>query len=480
LNLHHLHFGLDEISAHRSRKMPSPIETAGCSALLTVREPFIEKSTSLASKAPKSRGAANHELEKTRDMPGVMKTLALISDPELLALMPDLVSTERGSVADVLEHLVEIDRRRLYLDQACSSLSCYCIERLGYSEDEASKRVRVARLASRFPHVLDELRAGAIHLAGLFLLAHYLTEENYERLMTRARGKSRSKLEQLIAAEFPKPDVPDRVCALPEQVTSGALTCPGTGAAATPRNPAAAGAASCGKDGRFAGSSVQSGRLEPLSASSFGVQFTASAELAKKIEQARELLSHTLPGGDLSALFERAIDALLERELKRRLGAGKPRKRRPLAAGSRHVPVEIMRLVWDRDDGQCTFTDEQGRRCSARRHLTIEHRQPYALGGPPTADNLCLLCSAHNAHSARKVFGDAHIEAKRAERQSSAARERLQDDPYAKVHGALRTMGFREPEVRRVLGELRQSQVAPELEPLLRAALQLLAPPAPT
>jgi hypothetical protein len=41
-------------------------------------------------------------------------------------------------------------------------------------------------------------------------------------------------------------------------------------------------------------------------------------------------------------------------------------------------------------------------------------------------------------------------------------------------------MGFREPEVRRVLGELRQSQVAPELEPLLRAALQLLAPPAPT
>jgi hypothetical protein len=428
---------------------------------LAVGEPVIEKSTLLVSEAPKSRCARDHELEKTRDMPGVMKTLALISDPELLALMPDLVRTERGSVVDVIEHLVEIDRRRLYLDQACSSLSCYCIERLGYSEDEASKRVRVARLASRFPCVLDELRAGAIHLTGLFLLAHYLTDENYERLMARARGKKRRELEQLIAAEFPRPDVPDRVCPLPEQITSGALTSPGTG-------------------GGSAGSSVRAGRLEPLSASSFGVQFTASAELAKKIEQARELLSHALPSGDLGALFERAIDALLERELKRRLGAGKPRKRRPLAAGSRHVPVEILRLVWDRDDGQCTFTDEQGRRCSARRHLTIEHRHPYALGGPPTADNLCLLCAAHNAHAARKLFGDAHIEAKRAERQASAARKRSQDDPYAKVHGALRTMGFREPEVRRVLGELRQSQVAHELEPLLRAALQLLAPPAPT
>jgi hypothetical protein len=414
-------------------------------------------------------------------MPEVMNTLALISDPELLALMPDLVRAERGSVADVIEHLVEIDRRRLYLDQACSSLTCYCIERLGYSEDEASKRVRVARLASRFPRVLDELAVGAIHMTGLFLLAHYLTEENYERLMTLARGKPRSEIERLIAAEFPKPDVPDRICPLPDQMTSAVLTSPGTGATATPTAP------SCPGTGR---APAQRGRLEPLSASSFRVQFTASAELAKKIEQARELLSHALPGGDLGALFERALDALIERETKRRLGAGKPRKRRPLADGSRHVPVDVARLIWDRDDGQCTFTDEHGRRCTERRHLTIEHRQPYALGGPPTADNLCLLCAPHNAHNARKVFGEAHIEAKRAERQASArrrgvpeeggARERLQADPYTKVHGALRTMGFREPEVRRVLGELRRSQVVPELERLLRAALELLAPPAPT
>jgi 5-methylcytosine-specific restriction endonuclease McrA len=191
-------------------------------------------------------------------------------------------------------------------------------------------------------------------------------------------------------------------------------------------------------------------------------------------------MSHALPGGDLGALFERAIDALLERETKRRLGAGKPRKRRPLAEGSRHVPVDVARLVRDRDGGQCTFVDEQGRRCTERRHLTIEHRHPYALGGPPTVDNLCLLCAAHNAHNARKVFGEAHIEAKQAEARNRARSDRSKGDPYAKVHGALRTMGFREPEVRRTLAELRQSQVGPELEPLLRAALELLAPPAPT
>jgi hypothetical protein len=52
-----------------------------------------------------------------------------LSDSELLARMPVLVLHERRATADVIEHLVEIDRRDLYLGQACSSLSAYCRER---------------------------------------------------------------------------------------------------------------------------------------------------------------------------------------------------------------------------------------------------------------------------------------------------------------------------------------------------------------
>src|SRR6185369_1524134 len=106
-----------------------------------------------------------------RVISGDMQAISLVSDADLLVLMPGLVLAERARSADVIEHLVEIDRRRLFLGQACHSLSCYCVERLGYSEDEAGKRVRVARLAKRFPRVLDHLRAGSIHLTGLALLA---------------------------------------------------------------------------------------------------------------------------------------------------------------------------------------------------------------------------------------------------------------------------------------------------------------------
>jgi hypothetical protein len=56
-----------------------------------------------------------------------MTALALVSDKDLLDRTPRLVLSERGCTADVIQHLMEIDRRRIFLDAACRSLSCYCI-----------------------------------------------------------------------------------------------------------------------------------------------------------------------------------------------------------------------------------------------------------------------------------------------------------------------------------------------------------------
>ncbi len=139
---------------------------------------------------------------------------------------------------------------------------------------------------------------------------------------------------------------------------------------------------------------------------------------------------------------------------------------------------------------QCTFVDAEGRRCSARRFLTIEHVQPYACGGPPTVVNLCLLCSTHNAHTARQVFSEAYIEKKRREhkprdvpakqadnRPTEAVRPDSREPIEAKVSSALCKMGFRKHEVIEAVGKLRSLQIDPEPESLLRAALALLVPP---
>jgi hypothetical protein len=427
-----------------------------------------------------------------------MPSLFLFSDTELLARMAAVVQAERKASVDVVEHLMEVKRRRLYLDQACSSLYTYCRERLGYTEDAALKRARIARLALRLPRVLDDLRSGAIHLTGLFLLDRYLNSENAEALLAEARGKSRRELEKILAIRFPRPDVPSNIEPLGTTPTlplgaeaSGArlsssgpspwFTCPGTGTATS--------TAHGGETDRDSRS-----RVEPLSAERYRVEFTASAALRAKIEQARQLVSHALPDGDLAQLFERALDELIARELKRRVGAGKPRGSAKLRAGSRHVPLAVAKQVWERDGNQCTFVDAAGRRCQERRFLTLEHRHLFSLGGPATVENLCLFCKAHTAHTARRVFGETFIASRIVARedrvtrlddvdidiassQASVQQSPAHTDAFAKVRSALTHMGFCKRTVASALTLLHREQPDFELEPLLRAALNLLTPP---
>src|SRR5688572_20088559 len=128
-----------------------------------------------------------------------MQNLDHLSDAELLERTSALVLVEHGAVADVAEHLGEIDRRRLYLEHAYPSLYAFCVEHFGYTEHAALKRIRVARLALESPRVLDELRSGAIQLSSLLMLAPHLNQTNAEELLDEARGKKRRQLEQLIA-----------------------------------------------------------------------------------------------------------------------------------------------------------------------------------------------------------------------------------------------------------------------------------------
>jgi hypothetical protein len=405
-----------------------------------------------------------------------------LSDRELVTGMPSLVRAERTASADVIAHLAEIDRRQLYFGEACSSSFAYCRERLGYSEDEALKRVRVARLAQKLPTVLDELRSGAIHLTGLFVLSNYLTAENADALLVEARGKSRRELERLLARHFPRPDVAERV--VPIAGTGAGNVSAGIGMGSVVSEGGAGSVVACPGTG---GNEFR-GRVEPLSASGYRVEFTASSEFCDKLERARALLSHSLPSAELATLLERALDALIAREVHRRTGAGKPRKRRELQLGSRHVPVEVARVVWERDGARCAFVDSEGRRCSARRFLTLEHRIPHGLGGASTVENVCLLCSGHNGYTAREVYGAAYVARKRAERASARKRaERVSACKRAEpiepttsaieqARFALCRLGFGRAEVARVLALLDVESAELDAAGLVRAALVHLTP----
>ena len=83
---------------------------------------------------------------------------ATLSDDQLLAETKRLVANERAATAALLQSLIEIDSRRLYLREGCSSLFTYCTQVLHLAEGAAYNRIEAARAARRFPAVLAALR----------------------------------------------------------------------------------------------------------------------------------------------------------------------------------------------------------------------------------------------------------------------------------------------------------------------------------
>src|SRR4030095_11526365 len=79
----------------------------------------------------------------------------------------------------------------------------------------------------------------------------------------------------------------------------------------------------------------------------------------------------------------------------------------------RFAPAHVKRAVWRRDQGQCTYISETGRRCSARQTLELDHIQEVARGGASTISNLRLRCRAHNQYTAECTFGAQFMKAKR-------------------------------------------------------------------
>ena len=122
--------------------------------------------------------------------------LETLPNAELIRALCQLVTKDRNVEADVLAHLGEVDARRLYLAEGCDSMFRFCTDVLHFSEPTAYQRIRVARVSRTYPIVLERIRRGEIHVAGVTLLASHLTPEITQICSTgpstRANARSRS------------------------------------------------------------------------------------------------------------------------------------------------------------------------------------------------------------------------------------------------------------------------------------------------
>jgi hypothetical protein len=324
-----------------------------------------------------------------------------LADAELEGGLRELLARGRQTDARVVAHLAEVETRRLHLKSGAESLFAYCQKCLNLSENQAFYRIVAARAARQFPSIFELLARGEIHLTSLALLNKYLTDENHLELLNRARGKTKRELLELLASLAPRPDVESAIRKLPTRRPLG-----------SPR-AATAGPTGC---------------LEPLSPTAYRLQLNTTPQLKKKLELARDLMSHGNPSGDRAVVVERALDLLITKLNKERFGqlacrrgltplpsasqatgeVGAPQLEAPAqeaARKRRHIQNEVRRQLIARDGLCCTFTSETGQRCRARAFLQIHHDHAWSKGGPDTLDNLRLLCGSHNRLLAELEFG---------------------------------------------------------------------------
>lgn len=343
-----------------------------------------------------------------------------LSDRAVLHDLKTLDAHDRRTTAVMLTRIAEAEDRKLFLQEGYSSMHTYCVGELHWCEGTASRRIAAAHAARRFPVVLIAVTEGRVHVTGVLMLSRYLTSGNVDELLEAATHKSKAEIAMLIAERFPQPDVPEMLRPIappPIQVidTPQGESSPEKIHAPIPPTvlptPVPTSASSPEKIEPRAARS----ELRPIAPERFAFQGTFDRETHDLIQEVRALLGHEIPSGEAVLVIKRALKIARAQLLKEK-HAVTDRPRRPRGcASARTIPAAVKRAVRERDEGQCTFVGENGRRCEARASLEYDHIEPVARGGQATIENVRLLCRAHNRYAAERAFGSEFVERKLAE-----------------------------------------------------------------
>jgi hypothetical protein len=350
--------------------------------------------------------------------------LSHLADQTLLNNLATLVTQDRATTAALLAHVAEVDERKLYRPASYSSMFLYCVHELRMSEDTAYKRIRAARAARQFPAIFPAIADGRFHLGAVVLLAPHLTPGIADELLAAATHKTKAEIELLLAQRFPQPDVPTLVRAIAAPVASDELAVRPVDAPALQLAPGPV-------DPSFEPNTPL--RMVPLapplpprakpaprSPGRFALQVTVDQETYDQLRYAQALLGHLVPSGDVAEVLKRALNSLVHDLEKQKFAKSARSRPQRGAVKGRHIPAEVKRTVWKRDEGRCTFVSDRGRRCESRTRLEYDHVEPVARGGQATVSGIRLRCRAHNQYAAECALGTDFMRGKRQDARDRA------------------------------------------------------------
>ena len=311
-----------------------------------------------------------------------------MTDRQLLASTEKLVVEERRITLEVLQHLREIEVRRLFVDLGFDSMYKYCTQQLKYSEGETQRRLSSARLLRELPEIEAQIQNGDLNVTNLSAVQSFVRAEKIaDKPLTRQK-----KLEIIAAVENKST----------RQVKTDLIK--------QSHQPAL-----------LADKFQMSGTaLLPNTLTKFETSLTD--ENLELLQEFRNLYAHDLQ--DLSNqsvliyLLNKAVQfkkqklGLIEKTSRKSnaplpsaanvSNTKKEQQRKPLTA-------QVKRKVWKRANACCEHIDRHSKkRCSSKFALETDHILAVALGGSNEINNLQLLCQAHNSRRSVKTFGVRH------------------------------------------------------------------------
>jgi hypothetical protein len=315
-------------------------------------------------------------------------TMNHLSDQALLSETQRLCALERKATIEILRHLQEIEVRALYA-KTHSSLFEFCVKALGFSEDQAARRISSMRLLRSVPEVEAKVASGELKLNQLAQVQTFtraekkeagrqVSKEEAQSLLLELSGKSSRETEKVLLEKSPA----------------------------------------------LQAKRATEERMRPVTQTHVEIKFVADPELIALLERAKGLLAHNQEmNPSLASIMKKSLQALLAQKAKERgikLASPRLTPSEPATRGLTHdlpaashvqgkplqrsVGTWVKRQIFQKAKGQCEYIYLNGTRCKSRHALEVHHVVPFARGGSNTSDNLRLYCRTHNAAQGKWDF----------------------------------------------------------------------------
>lgn len=134
------------------------------------------------------------------------------TDESLLSDLSNLVKRERKILSDIISHLEEVNKRKLYVELGYRSLLKYCVGELKYSESAAYRRIKTLKLIKAIPEIKKEIKSGRINLSQSTLAQSLFDGRKVDALekkmiIKEIKGKTKKRSEEIIRERLNLPAV---------------------------------------------------------------------------------------------------------------------------------------------------------------------------------------------------------------------------------------------------------------------------------